>query len=317
MQGDVSVFANQIFFEDINMRLKNITDKNGKLIHYTSSSNALKIIRDKTIWMRDTRCMNDLSEMSIGIEYLDNYLDREDCRLVDVICNNFDISRDQIMQQFRQAISYVSDQTYICSFSEHYEDKAALGKLSMWRAYAQKDGVAIVMNLEPFKSETNELSVFASPVEYGDESKFAAMCDELADKIGKNASNLSGLQTSHLLESLMFKFVFAMVCFKHFAFEEENEWRVIYIPRFQQSKNITKSIEDVRGVIQTVYKIPLQEFPGTGFIGTAVNTLISKILIGPSGNADVISDALIELLTKEKCNKPSEMIIKTNIPLRV
>ena len=41
-----------------------------QLVHYTTSENAVNIIRSKTFWLRNVRCMNDFSEVQHGIGLL-------------------------------------------------------------------------------------------------------------------------------------------------------------------------------------------------------------------------------------------------------
>lgn len=56
--------------------------------------------------------------------------------------------------------------TYIASFAEI--DRAdTLGRLSMWRAYGGRAGVALCLNPKLLEEETDDLSVFHSPVLYG------------------------------------------------------------------------------------------------------------------------------------------------------
>lgn len=45
-----------------------IAESNQKLLHYTSAATALSILKNKEIWMRNTRCMNDFLEVKYGIE---------------------------------------------------------------------------------------------------------------------------------------------------------------------------------------------------------------------------------------------------------
>jgi len=41
-------------------------ERGGRFVHYTSAENGLKIINTKTIWMRNTNCMTDYSEVQHG-----------------------------------------------------------------------------------------------------------------------------------------------------------------------------------------------------------------------------------------------------------
>ena len=42
--------------------------KSKRFVHYTSADNALKIIRTKRLWMRNTTCMADYREVEHGYQ---------------------------------------------------------------------------------------------------------------------------------------------------------------------------------------------------------------------------------------------------------
>src|SRR5262249_7156591 len=48
----------------------NSTSAGTRFVHYTSAEAALKIIRSKRLWMRNTTCMADYSEVQHGVEML-------------------------------------------------------------------------------------------------------------------------------------------------------------------------------------------------------------------------------------------------------
>jgi hypothetical protein len=64
---------------------------------------------------------------------------------------------------------------YITCVSQHWPSEDAYGRLSMWRGYCnQPDGVALVLNVEPFRLQTNEFNAYSSPVLYGHAADFEA-----------------------------------------------------------------------------------------------------------------------------------------------
>lgn len=42
-------------------------------VHYTSAENGINIIKNKEIWLRNVRCMNDFSEVEHGMSVLQSY----------------------------------------------------------------------------------------------------------------------------------------------------------------------------------------------------------------------------------------------------
>jgi hypothetical protein len=48
-------------------------ERGGRFVHYTSAENGLKIINTKTIWMRNTNCMADYSEVQHGFNLLNKF----------------------------------------------------------------------------------------------------------------------------------------------------------------------------------------------------------------------------------------------------
>jgi hypothetical protein len=54
-------------------RTKEATESGTRFVHYTSPENGIKIIRGKTFWLRDARCMNDYSEIHHGYLQLHTY----------------------------------------------------------------------------------------------------------------------------------------------------------------------------------------------------------------------------------------------------
>src|SRR5438477_7266479 len=47
--------------------------KLGRVLHYTSAENAIKIIASRTMWLGNTQCMSDYSEVQHGYEMLWQY----------------------------------------------------------------------------------------------------------------------------------------------------------------------------------------------------------------------------------------------------
>ena len=56
----------QIFFPHIADKLRKIPPLNRRFAYYTTADTAMKILRSKQIWLRNTAVMNDSSEVDYG-----------------------------------------------------------------------------------------------------------------------------------------------------------------------------------------------------------------------------------------------------------
>lgn len=111
---------------------------------------------------------------------------------------------------------------------------------------------------------------------------------------------------------VFFMLVAAGVSLKHQGFQEEREWRGIYIPQVHQSKLIVWSIEIIEGVSQIIHKIPLQDSPDDGVIGVAVPTLLDRVIIGPSQYPVTMGHAF----SVAGVANPASRIVTSGIPIR-
>jgi len=217
------------------------------------------------------------------------------------------------------------------SVSEHgdlnggdHEDK--FGRLSMWRAYAPKDGVAFVMNNTPFLNESSALGAFTSPVVYSMSDDFQPAFAEVVDSVESNLDLIKSLGGNFLHEILMYSFRFAVQSTKHPSFKEEREWRVIYSPSIlhgigkltdQQMVRVPTEIISLGGVPQRIFAIPFVDYPEEGFIGATPPSLLNRILIGPSLDSYAIRHAFVAELIRLNIPDAESKVVITGVPLRI
>lgn len=145
----------------------------GRLVHYTSAESAYKIIKGREIWMRNASMMNDFSEIEHGLHCLiAAWMSEPGIKLQAMLNRIKDGFRDQIAKLFDIHTDGIKRATYITSLSEHNDDEDYLGRLSMWRAYGGRAGVAMVMNNAAFAATTDAIKVYSSPVFYQDQAQF-------------------------------------------------------------------------------------------------------------------------------------------------
>lgn len=294
-----------------------------KLVHYTSGENALSIIEGRTFWLRNAKCMNDFLEVEHGISLLIDVISRQNDgarrkRLIDLYDKVAPGAAQNAMDDFDGWSDTLRSSTYIGCLSL-IDSEHNLGKLSMWRAYCPHDaGVALVMNATPFLAETTILNAFSSPILYLKDEKFAELIDSHLEHLEDQVSKLekSKIDADELKSKLLWFFLTFAMSLKHPAFEEEEEWRIFYLPKMFPSNAIEQATATIAGIPQIVQKIPLKHDPDSGLIGADIPSLIHKIIIGPTEYPGILKDALAEALRGAGVEESETKIEISNIPLR-
>ena len=308
-----------------------VVENNVRFCHYTTAESAMKIFESCEMLLRNSLMMNDFSEVQYGLNCLIHAYESEDGKRLQALRDSVVDGLSTIFaDNFNALIDDMRHETYTISTSEHGNEEAFpleedLGKLSMWRAYAPKDGVAFVFNNKPFMSESLALNAFTCPVIYTSLEGYSAYFKAIVDGIESEIELLKELGGAFFHESLSNSFRLLVQSTKHPAFREEREWRVVFSPTVlaklgqlddaQQSKTPTKLLT-IRGVPQRVYSIPFKDYPDEGFEGATIPDLIEKILIGPSVDAFAIGHAMASELTRLEVQEAAQRITFTHIPLR-
>lgn len=333
MSSDQAKIA-EIFIPHMGRELARVRDNAIRFAHYTSAETGLKIIRSGRILLRNSVLMNDFSEVSHGLDCLTYaYNGPSGDRLKSALKKVQPDLPDILEANFNEQVLDVRSETYLMSLSEHGSSDAAItahedrfGRLSMWRAYAPKNGVAFVLRNQPFVTESNALQAFTSPVLYAMREGFLPSFEDLANRIEENVDLLAGFGGAFVHDSLMSVFKFAVQSTKHPAFMEEREWRVIYDPMKlhrselmteEQQRRVPTEIMSLGGVPQRTYSIPFQNYPEEGFTGATAPELIERILIGPTADGYAIAQAFVSELEAVGVEDAANKVIITGVPLRV
>lgn len=304
-----------------------------RFAHYTSAEAGMAILGSNKMLLRNSTLMNDFSEVQHGINCLSRAYDgASGSRLKKLLKVVQDDLPDILEANFNSEVLDYRGETYITSISEHgngsepNDVEDSFGRLSMWRAYANKNGIAFVFNNDPFVTESNALNAFTSPVVYATIEGFHVYFDEVVDNIEKNIDYLVQLGGRSIHDVLLTAFRFAVQSTKHPAFSEEKEWRIIHSPSLlarsgyltdDQLARVPTEIKVLNGVPQRVFALPFQNYPDEGFVGATIPELIDHILIGPSADAYAISQAFVAELTRNGVPDAHTKVRVTGVPLRV
>ncbi|MES2415341.1 MAG: DUF2971 domain-containing protein [Pseudomonadota bacterium] len=190
----------------------------------------------------------------------------------------------------------------------------------MWRAYGGSDGVALVLNAEPFMGLTDKIRAFSSPVMYASHEQVNLHLHRVFDLIENNREWADAIPTAQFVECLFLVLLVLAICTKHPGFHEEREWRVMYfaLPEFEKDAviQIPSKLEVVRGVPQRVFKIPLKPFPEHNYDLLSIPNILHSLIIGPTDQPWVMYDAFRQMLDEAGVQNAADKIRVSAIPLR-
>lgn len=251
-----------------------------------------------------TRCLLDARQTEAGKEF-NNALD--DC--FSSLASEVDSLIDAWIPGFRY-------DTFITCVSEHGNSEDTLGRLSMWRAYGGSAGVAIVINDNVMFQETDALAAYSMPVAYMNEDGLQNRLRQVAKAVRQDMDFVLTLGRERVKNIIFGMLRFTAICTKHPGFSEEREWRIVASPALQDSDVLVQQVETVRGVPQTILKMPLKNNPAQGLVGLAPAELIDRVIIGPCEFPSVMRRAFSSLLREAGISSPTERVYVSEIPLR-
>lgn len=304
----------QIFKPGLLEEIKAVVDEQKRFVYYTSADTAMKVLRNQELWFRNTTVMNDFSEITYGLGLIQKvFSGPEGKRFREVV---EDIFPGTINKAGKLLSGWELDwkfETYIACVSIHNPEEDRRGRLSMWRAYGD---TALVVNNTPMTATTDLLAVFSIPVLYISEVGLAEHLSNITDAILINRKYLQDLGQDKLvsyIHSMLFRLAIAS---KHPGFEEEKEWRLYYRPTERESPAMTEEIVVLGGVPQKIFKLRLANEPGIGLYGANIQSLLERIIIGPTEFPYVSYKAFVAVLDGLEVTDADSKVVVSDIPLR-
>lgn len=269
--------------------------------------------------MRNVTMMNDYMEVEHGLDcLLDAYHDEPlQGRFKKVVDQQFPGLTKEVEDLFNGWLPQFKENTYITCISEHNPSEDTHGRLSMWRAYGGRSGIALILNGHVITDGASDvLSAYTSPVGYMTAHEIKQQFETVINNIENSPTFLISLGRERVRNAIFTMLHFAVLSTKHTGFLEEKEWRVIAVPKMYGNGLLNSSIEVINGIPQRVQKIQLQDQPEDGLVGLALPGLLNRIIIGPTEFPKTIREAFISLLSDIGIENPSEKVIVSGIPLR-
>lgn len=307
----------RVFFPHADEMQKAVQRDKLRFVYYTNAETAYRLIANKEIWMRSTSTMNDYSEVEHGFECLNAaYKSDAGKAFTGAIDNHFPGLSKEAEDHFNKWLPIIRNQTYIACLSEHPEDEDQNGRLSMWRAYGGRAGVAIVINAAALFVQADGVGVYSSPVAYRTQSQVEDALGVVTQRVLENSGYIEELGREATRHVLFNMFRFSVLCTKHPGFLEEREWRVIASPIMNASPLLTESVEVIGGIPQKVQKLRFDNYPALG-VNLDIPTLVNRVVIGPCENPLPVLFAIREALGKSGVKNPEETVYVSELPLRI
>jgi hypothetical protein len=290
-----------------------------RLVHYTTADSALKIINTKRIWMRNTACMADYRELEHGYEILARYLsdDERKAAFTNALERVAPGCAREAIDIFRNRWSELRGSIYVVSVSEHAKKEDSHGRLSMWRGFGGATArVALVLKVPRYSEASIALKLLFSPVAYLTEAETRDVLDQVTRNISENSDFLRSVPRPDVVVNVFAVLLAGVICLKHEGFQEEREWRAIYLPTLNSSSLMQCSTKVIEGVPQIVYQLPLDVTHDANLADLEFSQIFERLIIGPSQYPWVMKEAFAKALTSARVPNAAERVVNSFIPIR-
>lgn len=316
----------KVFLKHSQVRYAELIRSRQTLAHYTTASNACRIIDSRRVTLRNARLMNDFQEIGHGMNCISDAWGSKagggapknrSGRLGSLIEGMFPGLLEEVENSVLSETSRRHGETYLFSLIEHDDDEdGQYGKLSMWRAYGSNAGVAIVLKKSVINLEDSSPNGMLSPVLYRSREDFIHDFGNFVDDLESGRYILQQAGREAVGRHLKFALEVAMMSLKHPGFREEKEWRLIYSPIFLPENDANSEILNIKEGPQRVRYFPLDGIKMAKNGETTIADAIEKIIIGPTSHPYVTYEALKSKLTLAGVPDPENRIIVSSIPIR-
>ncbi len=192
------------------------------IYHYTSQNGLLGILQNKTLWASKIQFLNDSAEFQYTLDLVESRLKEFE---KNPELEGFPYFREQVVGWLRGTMKFPN--IFVTSFSERGD------LLSQWRAYCP-DGTGVSIGftydqlLPAIKKEGPNVRLVKCVYQVDEQIKIV---DELISNALNHVRKDQIEQSSQIVASLLMSDVSNLApVFKHPAFDEEREWRIVVGP---------------------------------------------------------------------------------------
>ncbi|ACF11915.1 conserved hypothetical protein [Chlorobaculum parvum NCIB 8327] len=293
-------------------------------VHYTSAESAFSIIRNKRANMCNAVHMSDYREVQNGFNFMDDFVSKKNKHWVkfgNIIEEFLPGVFDRSIKVYNDYSRGAKDNLYFLSVSEHDESENELGRLSMWRVFGgQSNHVAIVLRIPALSVVSQALGISFNPVLYAEKDQYYYELDEVIKNVKNNEFFLKRLSPDLVVNAIVSMILVNVFCIKHKGFQEEREWRCIYLPECglpEFSSQLIESGEDeIAGFSQKICKMPLDSAIHPMLSAIDFCKMFDSLIIGPSECPDSMYEAFCRELTNIGVLEAESKVRVSGIPVR-
>jgi DUF2971 family protein len=295
-------------------------EKKPLLAHYTSLDVPENILKNDEVWFSNPLFMNDLEEVRFGFLegariFKENQAMR-DAWKSDVRIGTFITNLDHYIKYYDE--THLLD-TYVFCFSEH-EPGNTDGVLSMWRGYGGNGrGAAIVFDTSKI-NYLSESPLDLARVTYGSPAERRSMLDATAKAFAMILDQTSIPDDKvYLVAHVVCEFIKRFALFtKHIGFQEEREWRAVYMIEKDSDKQLQRMLHYHNGPrgVEPKLKLKIGQIPNVLAGDISLDKIVASILLGPSTSSLLARRSVDRMLEVIKKASLKDRLYSSTIPLR-
>lgn len=250
----------------------------GRLYHYTTQAGLLGIVTSRQIWATGIQYLNDTTEYGYAIELI-----REVSAGRKFLCAS--IAPDPISALMDGKWPGETEGLFVTSFSELPD------QLSQWRAYSRGgNGFSLGFDWGAFAPALAHLPFSLSPCVYDPTIQRQLIGELLAPHLCPDSRppDIDPVTALNKLMSFLSEVIIVAPMFKHPAFAEEREWRLVSAPLPAGHKGL--GFREGRSTLVPYVPFPL-EGPGLPFS-------LAEVVVGPTPHPKLSLRAVATLLAQ-------------------
>jgi Protein of unknown function (DUF2971) len=273
------------------------TVPSGPIFHYTSQGGFLGILREKALWASKIQFLNDSAEFQYTLDLMESRLKEQENNPE---LKDFTHFRENVIGWLNGSMKYPN--IFVASFSERGD------LLSQWRAYCPGGtgfsiGFTYDQLLPAIKKEGPNARLVKCVYQIDEQVKIV---DELISRAVSRVDKDHLEDSSQIISALLMRDVSNLASiFKHPAFEEEMEWRIVVGP-------FVSAMTDVSFRPGKSMLVPYYSF---SVCAREERLLIQKVNVAPNPHGVLSGWSAIDAIFRYNAHS-SEGVHQSSIPYR-